>query len=184
MKKRNFLLKIFSMLGLFGSFVVDDEGAGGDNSDDENENDKDDIANQDLDENTNAGGDEKKDEQIKNLEEKLKNLESKEEKRSQDDAVNEAIASLESEYEDFDIEEVRAELIQINKDNPEKAESLNNPAGWRQIYLEKRLEESLNENPEFGRNTTTVAPSAEVLQRAKTERLSLEDQASVLSNLL
>lgn len=163
-------------------------GGGGSSSSDDNKDEKDDIADKDIDENkdnnSDSGGDDKKDDnddKLKEIQKDLDDLRTKDDQREKDETVKVELSKLEDKYEDFDVQKVAKRLSEIKKkDGEEASDLLNNPLGWEKLYLDMKLEAYENEDPEFGRNTDSVVPSNEILEKAKTETVSVEEQQAVL----
>ena len=50
-------------------------------------------------------------------------------------AIGSAVDAIKGDYPEFDIEKVSTFLQELQKTNPEKAESYNTPAGWEAVWL-------------------------------------------------
>jgi len=149
---RKLLSFLFSFLYLG---IVDDSGAGGDDIDDIGDfdiGDDEDVT--PPDETPQTPPDNKEGESIINSEiEELKAFKSQMEAER---ATNEAVASLVQKYPDFDANKVAEYLGTIAKEHgDDKAESLNNPLGWENIYLTQFKKEPSSSDPfDRGRGET------------------------------
>lgn len=187
MKKLNKFLFAFLMLQ---HFIVDDDGAGSGFDDDIEVDDidiDDDIDDKDTsskDKDDNNTGD--KNSTIKSLQEKLSALEESVTARDNADKVASTINALKTKHDGFDDSKVKDYLVELNKTDPERANDLNNPIGWENVWLTQfKQKEVDNDNPNFGRNIEPVDRSEEVEERAnRGDILSIEDEISYYGNNL
>lgn len=147
---------IFSLFALFTSMLffraVDDDGAGGGDSDD--------IGDFEIkDEDDKTPNNIEKPKEVEILEdEEMKALKEENEKNSKwieeqqiIIATNEAIATLADKYPNFDADKIAEHLRAIAKEHGEdEAKKLNNPLGWENIYLTK-FKKDEPQNPDFDR---------------------------------
>jgi uncharacterized protein (UPF0335 family) len=180
------LFKLLSMMGVFGSCVVDDSGSGSDIDFESYDSDIDlDQGNNDT---SDAKGDEgenskdvvapdtKADDEIMA---RLEAIEARNQALEQEKMLNDAIGKLQSEHKGFDAEAVKTRLKEIHKEDPARAEELNNPLGWENLWLkELSPKEVQNDNISFGRNVDPVDRHEEFMEKIGSgEGLSLDEQA-------
>lgn len=144
--KKNNLFRILGVLGIFGlSIDGDDDGGNLDNpapapAPTDNGSRDIDIKDEDLKDD--------KDSKFKDLESKVKNLDEMLTKKQQEDAVNTAVANIKTDYPSFDESKIIDKLKDIQKVDPAKAASLNNPSGWELLHL-KYFEPKAVDNDDF-----------------------------------
>lgn len=159
------LFKILGVLGMFGLSVDGgDGGGGGDNSpaDAGKQLGDEDIKDDDV---LDA-----KDDKYKDLESKVKYLEDNFSKKEQEEAVNNAVANIKTDYPSFDENKIIDKLKEIQKTDPKKAAALNNPAGWELLHL-KYFEPKDVGNDDFDsgrKNKDTPFDHDEALSKAQT----------------
>ena len=157
------------------------------------------IDDEDLgdDENGSQGGESEPDEKDKRIQEltdklnklegageKLEKLEKAEKARSNQEAVEVAVTEIKGRYPDFDPEAVEEYLNELHKTDPEKAEALNNPIGWENVYHQIKPLEPAHDEFNLGENIGGEDQSEEIFKKVKTEgTVSLQEQAAVLDNL-
>ena len=144
MKKFN-LFRILGVLGMFGLWIDGGDSAGSNSGSDDPappaDNNRDiDIKDEDLKDDN--------DSKFKDLESKVKNLDEILTKKQQEDAVNTAVASIKIDYPSFDESKIIDKLKDIQKADPAKAASLNNPSGWELLHL-KYFEPKTVDNDDF-----------------------------------
>jgi hypothetical protein len=196
MGRKNFLLRLFSMLGITGSYAVDVDGAGGGDGDigdvdiTDDDTDADDPNTQDPTEsdktsnqNDNNNDDDSKSD-VETLRKQVEDLQADKEKRENETAINNAIAELQSKHTGFDDAKVKEYLTELNKTDPGKANMLNNPVGWENVWLnEFASKEVQNDHPSFGRNVAPVDRSEEFNQKLESgQGLSLDEQANYFND--
>ena len=181
--------KFLTLFMMFNHYIVDNDGAG-------SGDDIGDIGDIDIDDDENGGADDSADKSSKekdnNINEDSKNdiatlkkeldeLKADKEKRESDNAVNIAIKELGDKHNGFDSNKIKEYLTELNKTNPDKANMLNNPVGWENVWLNEFASKEVdNDNPAFGRNIAPVDRSEEVLEKVKDgEWLSVEDELQV-----
>ena len=139
-----FFTMLFSML-IFNA--IDDGGAGGadDIGDFEIEDDKIEVVSVEK-----SAEPEKKEEQsIQNKE--IEELKAFKEQMEAERATSEAVSALTKKYPTFDANKIAEHLGAIAKEQGEdKAEALNNPLGWENIYL-TQFKKDEPKNPSFDR---------------------------------
>jgi uncharacterized protein (UPF0335 family) len=192
MIKKNGLFAFLKQLGLFGSYIVDDEGAGAGDIDDIGDIDIDDISDdtdpkdggepnpKDGEDQTSTGGSE----DIEALRKQIEELQADKEARESAEAQNQAIAQLQNQYDGFDSKAVKDYLVELNKTDPEKAESLNNQVGWENVWLTQIAPKVNNDVVSFGRNVPPVDRTEEVLEKVNNGTVTFADEQDVLGKLL
>ena len=180
-------LKILLSLGLFGSYVVDNDGAGGggdlgdvdigDEGDDPGEN--------------STGGSSEPDlktlqEQLKSANDAITTLKEDQTTRQRAETHKQVLDDLKSRHPDFDAEKIKEHLVKLHSENPEKAESLNNAVGFELLYLQNFAPKSVNNDEvEFGRNNGGIDRSAEIMEKISNGgRASLQDKKALLGKFL
>lgn len=167
--KKFSLFKILGVLGMFGLSVDGGDGGGGGSDTPpantppaDNSHRDADISDDDLKEND--------DSKIKDLEEKLKNLDEIVSKDVQQKAVDNAVKNIKTDYPSFDETKIIDKLKEIQKTDPKRAESLNNPAGWELLHLKFfQTREVDNDDFDAGRNNKNEPFNYdEALVKAKT----------------
>jgi hypothetical protein len=190
---KRFTLFNFLFSFMMFNYIVDDNGAGG--GDDIDIGDID-ISDDDIDDNSadtdkkaeqnsnNTTDDSKSD--IETLKKELDELKADKEQRESEVATNKAISELSSKHNGFDSNKVKEYLVGLNKTDPEKANMLNNPVGWENVWLNEFASVDVdNDNPNFGRNITPVDRSEEVLEKVKDgEWLSVDDELEIIGKYL
>ena len=159
------LFKFLTSLIFLHSFVVDD-GDGGSSNPEEGagaegkEPNDGDGGSSNPEEGAGAGAegkepnDETGDNDLEDIKKQLDDLRGYKEKKEQEEAVSSAVNSIKSEYPDFDESKVIEHLKNIAKTDPAKADALNNPVGWENIWLKEFNEaEPTNDYVGFGRNS-------------------------------
>lgn len=193
--KISLLIKLFMMLGLFGLFTADDGAGGGGDFDPDLDDDQDDGAGagDDAGDGGAAGGDgggaagvDNKgagagadDSKLANMEAKLQKQQEFIDAQQNKEKVRVAIDGLKGQYDDFDETKVLNYLNELQKTDPEKAASLNNPLGWENIYLTQfQTKEPENDHPTLGRNVKPVNRKDDLQAKIdKGETLSLNEKA-------
>ncbi len=119
--------------------------------------------------------------EIEILKNQIKELNDDKQIRENELAINNAIKELSEKHKGFDSNKVKDYLVELNINNPKKANMLNNPVGWENIWLnEFSSKEVNNDNPSYGRNVALVDRSEEVLEKVNNgEWLSVEDELEV-----
>ena len=145
--KKFSLFKILGVLGVFGLNVDGGDGGGGSDTPPADTPPQDDSSHRDLDIKDEDLKDDK-DSKFKDLESKVKNLDEILTKKQQEDAVNTAVASIKIDYPSFDESKIIDKLKDIQKADPAKAASLNNPSGWELLHL-KYFEPKTVDNDDF-----------------------------------
>ena len=189
MKKLGMFRFLFAFM-MLNHFIIDGEGAGsgGDDAggdigdidiDDENNGADDEADKTSKEKDNNINEDSKND--MATLKKELDELKADKEKRESDTAVNIAIKELGDKHNGFDSNKVKEYLTGLNKTNPDKANMLNNPVGWENVWLNEFASKEVdNDNPAFGRNIAPSDRSEEVLEKVKDgEWLSVEDELQV-----
>jgi hypothetical protein len=173
-----FLLSFF----LFTHYIVDNDGAGGDD-----DGADDDIGDIDIDQEEEKKEDKKEPpNELETIKKELADLRAKEEARDNDQATQNAISEIKGKYADFDANKVKEFLVNLNKTDPKKANALNNPIGWENIYLTQFAPKNVeNDDVSFGRNVDPVERGEEVMERVKNgEIISVDDELSIYGKLL
>ena len=140
----------FSFFSLMLFRVVDDDGVGADDigdfvieDDEPKSDDKPEQKEEPLAKPTEI-------EEIENKE--IEELKAFKEELERERAVNEAVAELTEKYPSFNVNEIATELQRIAKEEgEEKAEALNNPLGWENLYLTKFKKDEDDDTPAFDR---------------------------------
>jgi hypothetical protein len=188
MKRFTIFSFLWSMM-MFQNYIVDNDGAGGgddntdigdiDINDDDIDNNNDDTDKKADENQHNNDNDSKSD--IETLKKELEELKADKEQRESEIAINHAIKELSQKHQGFDSEKIKGYLIELNKTNPEKANMLNNPVGWENIWLNEFATANVNnDSPSFGRNVAPVDRSEEVLEKVKSgEWLSVDDELEI-----
>ena len=191
---KNFFLKTLLMLGLFGNYVVENDGAGGGDDDFDIDIDDDGVGESDDDGagggDDDGAGDEKIEtvskEEFDAVKEQLNQNENYIAQEKQRKALEETESSLKAKYEDFDMSKVKDYLVELNKTDPAKAKALNNSVGFENIYLTTfKPKEVENDHPIFGRNVEGVDRSAEVREKLSNgQNISSNDKQTLLSKFI
>ena len=187
MFKRNFLLKLFLMLGLTGSFAVEDESGGsGDEQIDDDE--LDDEADDDKSKKDAEADDDKskKDaDRFRDMEKKIDGYEEYISSQKNEKATNEAISTIKAKHSDFDESKVYEHLKKLAETDPSKAELLNNPIGWENIWNDIKPKNVENDDPYYARNLGEEDRSEDLIKSLKTTgAISVADQVAVYGDLL
>ena len=182
---------LFAFL-FFTSFIVEDAAGGGDDSGDDDIDDidiTDDIDDENIDDtdkkakanSNNANGTDST-----SLQSTVKDLQARIQARDDADLLAATLSDLGKKHQGFDSNKVKEYLIELNKKDPERANSLNNPIGFENVWLTEFKENSVkNDSPNYGRNVTPVDRSEEVLEKVKNgEVLTLQDELSYYGNEL
>jgi hypothetical protein len=99
-------------------------------------------------------------------------------------AVDSLVDEIKTRHADFDGDKVRNYLVELNKTDRAKAESLNNPVGWELLHLQNFAAKDVqNDFFNHGRGGQVVDRSSELLERVQ-DGLSVADEAVVLAKLL
>lgn len=142
-----FFAFLFSMM-LFR--VVDDDGVGADDIGDFVIEDDEPESKQQAEQQEEPNVKPKEIEEIENKE--IEELKAFKEELERERAVNEAVAELTEKYPSFDVNKIVTELQRIAKEEGEdKAEALNNPLGWENLYLTKFKKDEDDNTPAFDR---------------------------------
>lgn len=189
MLKNRFYLLLAS-LGMFGNYVVDDDGAG--SSGDVGDIDIDDDGADD--DGADDGGKEKKPstsessepDDIKTLKQQIDDLKKDKEQRDKQEAHNQVVSNLQTKYPEFDADKIKNHLVEMYKTDPEKAEGLNNELGFELLYLQEFAPKNVdNDEVEFGRNNGGTSRVDEVREKVKSGgSLSFEDKRTLLGKYL
>ena len=189
---------IFSFLWskmMFQNYIVDNDGAGGgddntdigdiDINDDDIDNNNDDTDNS-SNGNSNNSNESGNSDELEKLRKQVETLQADKVARDTTDATNTAVAELQSKHQGFESNKVQEYLTELNKTNPEKANELNTPVGWENIWLNEFATANVNnDSPSFGRNVAPVDRSEEVLEKVKDgEIISVNDELEIYGNLL
>ena len=170
------------MLGLAGSFVVEDEAGGGGDDNDESGNDL--IDDKDLDNNA-ADSKKETDDKISKMQEKLDSQTEYIQGQKNQEATSAAVAEIKAKHSDFDEAKVYEHLKELAKTDPEKAELLNTPIGWENTWNDIKPKEVENDDPYLARNVGEEDRSEDLLKSLHTDgAISVTDQAEILGNLL
>jgi hypothetical protein len=182
---KNFNL-LFLMMGLFGSFVVDDSVGGSevdfesydmdvDDGDDANATESQEATTTPQAKEVTEPESKETDEIIKRLEEAEAKLQAQEQER----LVQTEIQRLSSEHKGFDADAVKSKLKEIHKTDPQRAEMLNNPVGWENLWLKELAPKSANNDDiSFGRNVDPIDRQEEFMEKINSgEGLTLDEQA-------
>ncbi len=168
------MLKFFSFLTLFMMFnhyVVDDTAGGGDIGDIDIDDDDgidgaDDGTDNSSNGNSNNSNESGKSDEIDKLKKQVDDLQADKTSRDNTDATNTAVAQLQSKHQGFESNKVQEYLTELNKTDPEKANSLNNPIGWENVWLNEFAPANVdNDNPAMGRNVAPVDRSDEIREK-------------------
>ncbi len=167
---------------MFNHFIVDGDGAGNGGDGDVDIGDVDigdstDKTSKEKENNTNE--DSKSD--VDKLQKQVDELTADKTARESETATSNAIKELGDKHNGFDSNKVKEYLTELNKTNPDKANMLNNPVGWENVWLNEFAHKEVdNDNPAFGRNIAPVDRSEEVLEKVKDGKwLSVEDELQV-----
>lgn len=169
MNKKFNLFSFLISLGLFGSSVVDDDGAGGgDGAGDEFDVDIDDPANLEPDNKT----------EIDDLKKRLEDTEKVIDAQRNEKALNQVVSDLKATHKGFDEKKVNDYLTELFKTDPERANMLNNSVGFENVWLTQLApKEVVNDYPNLGRNVTPVNRQDEFLEKLNNgQELTLEEQ--------
>lgn len=100
-------------------------------------------------------------------------------------AVDGLVSEIKTRHADFNPDQIRNYLVELNKTDPAKAESLNNSVGWELLHLQNFAAKPVN-NDYFGhgREGGGVDRSTEILERVSSGNVSVADQAAVLAKYL
>ena len=175
---------------MFNHFIVDGDGAGsgGDDAGDVGDIDINDDDIDDGDDSTDKTSNDKSDNNnedsktdVDKLQKQIDELQADKTARERATATSDAIKELGDKHNGFDSNKVKEYLTELNKTNPDKANMLNNPVGWENVWLNEFASKEVdNDNPAFGRNIAPVDRSEEVLEKVKDgEWLSVEDELQV-----
>jgi len=189
LKNRFYLL--LSSLGMFGNYVVDDNGAGAGSGSDVGDVDIDDIdddgagADAGADKKTSPGESDEPDD-IKTLKQQIDDLEKDKEQRDKQEAHKQVVSNLQTKYPEFDADKIKNHLVEMYKTDPEKAEGLNNELGFELLHLQEFAPKNVdNDEVEFGRNNGGASRVDEVREKVKSGgSLSFEDKRTLLSKFL
>ncbi len=184
------LFAFLKQMGLFGSYAVDDAGAGaGDDIGDLDLDDLGDDAGAGGNPNPDGDGDDKTStgeslEELKAMQKKIQELEADKEARENQEAQQRAISNLEQKYDGFDANAVKDYLVELNKTDPDKAQALNNSVGWENVWITELAPKVDNDAISFGRNVAPVDRSEEVLEKVNEGTVTFADEQDVLGKLL
>ncbi len=186
MLKKHGLLAFLAHLGLFGSYVVENEGAGGDGANDEFDDEFDDANPDDDNSNDdNSNDDNSDDDNSDETSKRIADLEKKLEEQEQDKLYHSTISEIKEKHKDFDENKIKNFLSELHKTDPQKAKSLNNPLGWEVIHNDNFSKKAVdNDNPNFGRNVDPVERATEVFEAVKSGTVTLADEQDVMGKLL
>lgn len=184
--KKNSFYRLLISLGLLGFNVADDGAGGGDDGagDDIDDIDVDIDDADDGAEGAGGGKPEPKDDgagdspDVKTLQEKIDKLEAKNKEKEDEEQYQQVINGIKADHPDFELSKVEEHLKKMFEEDPEKAKSLNNEAGYRYIHLTQFAVKDVD-NEEFygGRNTPPEDRSDEILEKASSgNMLSIEDE--------
>ncbi len=56
---------------------------------------------------------------------------------AEDIETQKAISIIKNKYDRFDADKIKEYLVELNRTNPDKANALNNPDGWEEIWITK-----------------------------------------------
>lgn len=133
--------------------IVDDEGAGSDEPDDIGDFviEDDDPVNE-PDEKPDKAEPKEETKEPTDLEKQVEELRIFKEEQEAREATANAVAELSTKYPDFSADAVAKYLAEVaEKEGTEKADALNNPLGWENIYLTQFKKESSSEDALFDR---------------------------------
>lgn len=182
--KRNNFFHFLKRFGIFGFFAVDDEDGGGAGGED---NDKFDVGVDDEDGEKGKGKEENSntvanDERVKELESQIEKLSKTVDDRENERELNNVFDGLASKHDGFKREDITKYLQELHKTDPKKAEELNSPLGFENIYLmEFAPKEVDNDDFDPARNVDPVKRSEELETKIESgEMLSLSEQMEYL----
>jgi hypothetical protein len=185
-----YLISLLSLCGVFGSCVVDDSSGGSmdvdfESYDSDVDGDGTDATQSQIDNDINQNSDNQKDviaKDSKETDELMARLEAIEQKNAvleQEKLLHEAVGKLQAEHKGFDPEAVKSRLREIHKEDPARAEDLNNPIGWENLWLKELApKQANNDDISFGRNVDPIDRHEEFMEKINSgEGLSLDEQA-------
>lgn len=134
----------------------------------------------------NKGGDGNTNEDINDLKTRLADAEKFVADAQAKEAVNQAVADIQTRHPEFNAEAVKEHLRKLNESDPERVKALNNPIGWENIYLNHlKPKEVNNDHPSYGRNVAPVDRGQEVLEKVeKGEYITTDDKMALVGDLL
>ena len=178
------LFSIFKRLGLFGFSVVEDDGAGADNTDGDIDKFDVDVTDDKKDTQTKADDidDKTPSTDMSELEKRLADAEAKLQQTENEKILNQEISKLTEKHSDFSADKIKEKLQEIAKTDPDKAEMLNNPLGWELLHIENfKAKEVDNDTPSFGRNVDPVALEDEIMEKVGNGgAVTFEDKKNVV----
>lgn len=183
MKNTFDLFALLKRLGMFGSYIDGEQGAGGDEGNpnpatgEGEDNDKFDVDLADL-----KKDNEESKTKAEDLEKRLADAEAKLKEAETEKTVQAEIKRLSDKHTGFDASAVKEKLEEIAKTDPDRAEELNSPTGWELLWVTELAPKHVdNDNPNFGRNVPPVDRSEEILKKVEeTGVVSLADKKNVL----
>lgn len=186
-----FKLRFLYALIFFTRFIVDDAGAGGSYYDDididddippaENDNKNPAPSNKDVEKQIEPDENAKK---IADLENQLKSQSEYIEKQKNQEAINTAVNDIKSRHNDFDEKAVYEHLKKMNETDPTRANMLNNPIGWENIWYQIRPKTPHNDQVSRSRNAGATNRDEEVFGLVKKGGVTLADEADVIGKYL
>jgi len=162
----------------FNSFIVDDAAGGSDDDIDIDDIDIDDEDDANTDSNSNDNSNNNDESNSTSLEDTVKALQAKIQAREDADLLTNTLNELGEKHKGFDSSKVKDYLVELNKTDPERANALNNPIGFENIWLTQFRENTVdNDNPNFGRNVKPVDRSEEINEKISSgETLTIQDE--------
>lgn len=189
------LFRFLAGLVFLHAFVVDDAGGGSGESDDN----IDDIGNLDLDgadgdgadgdgdgadgDGANDDGDGANDE-VKTMQKTIEEQQKFIDEQRNKEAVQTAVSEIKAKHNDFDESKVLEHLKKLHETDPQKAQMLNNPVGWENIWYEIRPVKPSNDPFSHARNTEPVDRDSDVFDAVKAGGVTLSDEKDVLGKYL
>lgn len=103
----------------------------------------------------------------------------------QERAVNTAVKDISSRVNGFDLDKVHAHLKEIHKENPTRAESLNNPAGWELLWKAELAQKSVSTDAvNGGRNVDTDGGRSALKERIRNGEAGVHERQALFEKYL
>lgn len=175
MKQWGYLLS-FLLFSCF--FIVEDEPGGGDIADEEIDDDQ--LDNETPGENTPKTNDEPPNSELETLKNTVKTQGEFIQAQQNEKAVNEAVAKIKEKHADFDQSKVYDHLKELAKTDPERAQALNNPIGWENVWHDIKPVEPNNDEFYLGREVSPADQNEEIYEKLNNEGSISVDEEMLL----